>query len=416
MKALIINQYAGNKGDRAVAYFELRELAKKSNIDKIYLSTNNPSWWHQKDSIPQGANVSLIPWGWNVAGFNPRNRWHWEHRRFMRIVALPFLAFCYQKNIKIPLWIARLYTNHVYLDAVLDADIIISTGGHHLTTRFTPDLRCELFFDILTAAMYRSVTMWSQTFGPFRFQNKNLKNACIKLLSSSKLCIRDLQSEQEINTLCATPNVSFTYETVIGLENEITEYILPSKREKKVGITIYNAEARTNQKYSNYIKTMAQTADYLCENSFEVVFFPHEIKGAGINDRDCIKDIIQLCSNKRKIQFIDVDEPTAKHLKAISECSMFIGHKTHSVVFALTVGTPLLAIAYHSKTYDFLKQYGLTANVIDESKLTFDLIRDKINEIIANMDAIGQIQITKSREYGSIVRKHFSEITKYEKC
>lgn len=409
MKALIINQYAGNKGDRAVAYFELRELAK-NHIDKIYLSTNNPSWWNKKESFPQDSDVSLIPWGWNVAGFNPHNRWHWEHRRFMRMVALPFLAFCYQKSIKIPLWIARLYTNHEYLNAVLNADIIISTGGHHLTTRFTPDLRCELFFDMLTAAMYHSVIMWSQTYGPFQFQNKNLKKACIKLLSCSKLYIRDLQSEKEIKTLCDTPKISFTYETVIGLDNEITEYILPSKRERKIGITIYNAEARTNQKYRNYIKVMAQIADFLCGNGYEVVFYPHEIKGASINDRDCIKDIIQLCCNKKEIQFIDVDEPTNKHLKAISECCMFIGHKTHSVVFSLTVGTPLLAIAYHSKTRDFLKQYDLEENIIDESKLTFDLIRDKINEIVVNMDAVGQIQIVKSRKYGSIVRKHFSEM------
>ena len=95
MRVLIINQYAGNKGDRAVAYFEVRELLKNKNIDQIYLSTNKPQWWTEKDSITKSEKVIIVPWGWDVATFSPRNRKSWEHRRFMKFIVLPFVVFFY---------------------------------------------------------------------------------------------------------------------------------------------------------------------------------------------------------------------------------------------------------------------------------------------------------------------------------
>ena len=415
MRVLIINQYAGNKGDRAVAYFEVRELLKNKNIDQIYLSTNKPQWWTEKDSITKSEKVIIVPWGWDVATFSPRNRKSWEHRRFMKFIVLPFVVFFYNKNKKIPYWISRLYTSSKFIEAVKKADLIISTGGHHLTTRFCADLRGELFFDLLTASMYKPVILWSQTYGPFNFHNNKFKYACKKLLESSKIYIRDIQSENEIYSLGVKSQIHKTYETVIGLENEIENYILPSARKKLIGITIYNAEHRSEEDYKNYINLMARITDYLCLLGYKVKYFPHEIKGAVVNDRKCIDDIILLCSNKDSIYYNDEDSSTEEHLKELSECCMFIGHKTHSVVFALTVGTPLLAISYHPKTQDFLKLYGLESNVIDEINLTFDNMKRKIDSILENLDKVGLKQYEKSCYFGKIVRDTFISAVDYNK-
>ncbi|WP_300131785.1 polysaccharide pyruvyl transferase family protein [uncultured Barnesiella sp.] len=416
MEVLIINQYAGNKGDRAVAYCEIRELLKCKSISKIYLSTSSPQWWSEKDSITKSPKVSIIPWGWDVSNFSPRNRIAWEHRRFMRYIALPLVVFFYNINKKIPYWISKLYTSGKFIEAVRKSDVIISTGGHHLTTRFCTDLRGELFFDLLTASMYKPIILWSQTYGPFNFHNRKFRYACKKLLESSEIYVRDIQSEEAVRSLGVTSPINKTYETVIGLEDEIEKYVLPSEREKKIGITIYNAEYRTDGEYRKYINLMAQVTDYLCSLGYRVKFFPHEMKGAVINDRKCIADILLLCTNKDSIIYNDEDSTTKEHLLELSECCMFIGHKTHSVIFALTVGTPLLAISYHPKTRDFLKLYDLEDDVIDEENLTFDNMKIKIDYIIANLDVIGMKQREKSCQFGKIVRDTFiSAVLKHEK-
>lgn len=410
MKVLIINQYAGNKGDRAVAYLEIRELLKNNNIEKIYLSSNNPDWW-SSDDFMKNLRLEIIPWGWNVQGFNPRNRIDWEKRRIRRVFVLPFLAWCYNKNIKLPYCLSKIFVNNKYLKAVESSDVIISTGGHHLTTRFSENLRGELMFDMIVASMYKKLILWSQTYGPFNFTNSNLKNACIKLLKTSEVYVRDIESTEELRKL-GINNFSRTFETVIGLEDVIKDYILPSKREKTVGITIYNAESRTKQVYDNYVNIIAQSADYLTERGYKVLFFPHEIKTSVVNDRICIKDIMVKCVHKDNIDYLKDDIGTKEHLEEISKLSMFIGHKTHSIVFALTVGTPLLPIAYHPKTVDFLKQYDLSDNIVNENELSFSLMKKKIDYILNNLDKIGLQEKEKSSEFGKYVRGDFAKLLK----
>ncbi len=410
MKVLIINQYAGNKGDRAVAYLELRELLKNKKISHIYLSTNNPYWWKNDQCITQSDKIELIPWGWNVENFSPTNRFHWEYRRFMRNIALPLLVKAYNKNIRIPLWFSRIYTNSKFVDAIKTSDVIISTGGHHITTRFTPNFRSELFFDMLTASMYKKLILWSQTYGPLRFTNKQFEQACRKLINSAKIYVRDLESITELSRFGITSNINKTNETVIGLEDVVQNYVLPSKRKKIIGITIYNAESRTPKEYENYVQIMAYTADYLSTHGYKVRFFPHEIKNAVINDRKCIHDILNNTKYGENIDFVDNDLSTEEHLKELSECCMFIGHKTHSIVFALTIGTPLLAIAYHPKTKDFMKQYSLEDNIINESELSHELMIMKINHILTQIDEIGLKQREVSKMLGNKVRKDFASL------
>lgn len=410
MKILIINQYAGNKGDRAVAFFEVRELLNNEKVDKITLSTNNPSLWSLSDFQGETHKVKLIPWGWDVKNFNPKSRLDWERRRFMRLVGLPLVLNAYNKGIKLPCCLLKLFVNNDFLKSVKDSDVIISTGGHHLTTRFTQDLRGELLFDMLIAAMFKPLIFWSQTYGPFKFVNNKFERAVVKLLFNNSLYVRDLQSIEELKKLGVSNIPKSTYETVIGLENVIQDYVLPSHRKKKVGITIYNAEPRTVEEYSYYINSMAQFSDYLVKQGYIVTFFPHEMHNSVVNDRQCIKDIISRCKSKSGIGFYDEDKPTETHLKELSECQVFIGHKTHSIVFALTVGTPLLPIAYHPKTIDFLKQYDLEDSILNEKELSFESLKDKFDMIRDNMDAIGLQQRNRSREIGEVVRTDFSNL------
>lgn len=412
MKVLLLNQYAGNKGDRAVAYFELRELLKDTRVETIHLSTSNTKSWENDLFIQSNSKIKIIPWGWNVDNFNAKNRVQWERRRFMKKVVLPLVSFCYNKKIKIPAFISAIYTNRKFLNALQHADTVISTGGHHLTTRFSANLNNEIFFDLLTASMYKPLILWSQTYGPFHFSDKTAQKACCRLLQTSRVICRDLTSPKEIQALNINPDIELTYETVIGLENEIQEYIKPSARKKTVGITIYNAESRSAEEYFQYLHTMAQATDYLTGKGYKVKFFPHEIRGAAIDDRKCINDIVSKCNNQDQISIDDTDKSTNEHLNEISKCSMFIGHKTHSIVFALTVGTPLLAIAYHSKTIDFLKQYQLESNIIEETHLDGSNLINKIARLLSNLDEIGDIQIKQSKLYGSEVRNKFKTLTR----
>jgi len=410
----IINQYSGNKGDRAVCFYLLSELIKYPDL-KIFLSTNNRNNW-KNESIIIDNDINLVPWAWNVEGFNPKNRLHWEKRRFFRKILFPYLINRLIKDKK-GLGFGSLFVNNEFINTINSSDIVISTGGHHLTTRFAPNLVSELFFDICTTVLLsKKIYFWSQTFGPFDFTNKNNENALIQILKSSlKIFVRDIESVNVLKNLSIDIDFYKTYETVIGLNYLISSYILPSIRKNIVGITIYNAESRSIEDYNKYCQTIAQISDWLIENSFVVKFFPHEIIDAVVDDRNCIKDIVRIINHKDQILIENRDLSTIEHLEEISKCKVFIGHKTHSIIFALTVGTPLIAISYHPKTNDFLKQYSLEMNLINESDLSLKEFKRVFDNLLSNLDFVGNKQFNDSKIIAKIISEDFKKIIEGEK-
>ena len=89
---------------------------------------------------------------------------------------------------------------------------------------------------------------------------------------------------------------------------------------------------------------------------------------------------------------------------------MFVGHKTHSVVFSLVAATPLLAIAYHQKTTDFMAQYGLSDFCIDEEEITEQRLVEIFDRMQPQLEDISQKQMKHSQERCQQVINDFSEM------
>lgn len=409
MHVLVQNQYAGNKGDRAVAYFVLRALTE-AGIEKITLSTHDRNFWKDDETIAK-FKINLVPWGWNMEEFNPRSRLDWEHRRLMQKIGFPLLrnTLLSKKKIGINKW----FCSKEYLSAVEKADAIIATGGHYLTTRFAEDCVVEMVYDLMfVASMQKPYVLWSQTIGPFQFQNIQNKKAVEAILKSAKaVFIRDKNSYDACLAMGMSDNrIKTTFESVIGLNDEIKLYIPPSKRENILGITIYNAEKRSAEEYNQYVENIAKAADFAASLKMRIRFFPHEIRGAVIDDRKCIKDIIEKMETRASAEIFDEDVSTVRHLYEVSKCKACIAHKTHSVIFALTVGTPVLAISYHPKTVDFMSQYDLSKNCLPEENIAKQILIGHLKEVLDKADEIGMKQWDKSCLLGNKIRNDFSEM------
>ena len=93
-----------------------------------------------------------------------------------------------------------------------------------------------------------------------------------------------------------------------------------------------------------------------------------------------------LCQVVKKI--VEGFPGTIEHINAMAQCRIFVGHKTHSVVFALVAGTPLIAIAYHKKTEDFMAAFGLSEYCIPGGQLSGPLLVALFDAVNGNLDAI----------------------------
>ncbi len=392
MNVLIINQWSTNKGDRSVAYFLIRELLK-AGVEDITISTSNTRYWQNFDEFP-GARVKFIPFGWTTT-FRKSPKQTILARIEMRLkqilfrkVAMPLIRAALAKDIN-P-WYIRLFCTREYLEAVKNADVVISTGGHRVTTLLVEDVQISAVFDMAVALLNKKpLVFWSQTIGPLDFKNGANRQFVKKILQGCfRIIIRDASSAGVLRELdVPVDRVSETRDSVFGLYDLVTDQKKPSDREAIMGVSVYMVQKRTPAERDAYAAALSRLVDHAADQGYRVQFFPMQKNHA---DVPCIQNIIAACQNKDRVSVVDWCPEAPEHIKMIADCRMFVGHKTHSVVYALAVGTPVIAIAYHRKTREFMEQFGLQEYCIPDEELDgsdlvslFDKAASRLNEISA---------------------------------
>ena len=368
MKVLVINQWSTNKGDRAVLFFVLRELVK-NGVENITVSASAPEYWKDKSEFPD-IPIACVPSGWDKS--------RKKNAGFLTKV-IHRVKILLQEKINYPLvrnaliadkhpWYLPLIVNKQYLRAVAQTDLVISSGGHRLTTINTADTVGPQAFDMAVALISKKTTvLWSQSIGTFNFKSPKNKLMIQRILQGvDHIFIRDDASAEEIRKMNGPlEKVSKTCESVFGLYDVVKTRIKPSLRPQVMGISIYPSNKKTVAQYNEYIACIKTLVDHAINSGYRVRFFPMELEGT---DRPCIEAIIDAVEKKEACEIVEGFPCTPDHINEISNCRIFVGHKTHSVIFSLVASTPLLAIAYHKKTEDFMAQFTLSDYCIADAE------------------------------------------------
>jgi len=399
MKVLVINQCSTNKGDRAVLFFVLRELTR-NGVDQITVSASNPEYWEDKPDFPDVA-VRVIPWGWDTSRNKGVGFCGKVIHRVWKVILKRRIHFPLVRNALIAgkrPWYLRLLINKQFAEAVKDADMVLSTGGHHVTTMFVPDAVTPQIFDMAAALLYdKPLLLWSQSIGPFSFKSPKSKLMVQKILSSaSRIFIRDDASAEQITKVgVSLEHVSKTRESVFGLCDIVKSRIRPSERAEVMGVAVY-VHTRANQlkEHEEHRRYFASLIDHAIKAGYKVRFFPMELQGT---DRPCIEAVIKSVEKKENCEIVEGFPGTSDHINAVAQCRIFVGHKTHSQIFSLVAATPLLAIAYHKKTEDFMAQFGLEKYCIADAQLSTEKLIKLFDEVNNNLNTIN----LKAEEVGS---------------
>ncbi len=412
MNILLINHCSTNKGDKAVLEFMLHELAVYG-VKSITVSANEPTC-SQGVRLPEAVQIQFVPWGWNVAGNRHPGiigRVIQRARRefYLRSYSVVRRSLINDKNLKI----LSFFCNKSFYRALKASDVVISVGGHHVTSILSPDAVSPQTFEMALALLAgKPLYLWSQSIGPLVFaDNYNCLFVRNIISRSTAIYVREKHSLLELNMLGFDNSLAFsTYETVLGYSVMLDNIIKPSERFPIVGISVYSVQYRTDNEKEEYIQALRLTVDHITASGYRVIFFPMQMSQEPGDDRPCIDAVMSAARQPEMCSIYTERESMIEHIEEVSKCRVFIGHKTHSVIIALITGTPILAIVYHQKTKEFMSQYGLAINCIDDRQLRSSELINMFERLKANIDSISLTQIKKSNELGERVRQDFNDM------
>jgi polysaccharide pyruvyl transferase WcaK-like protein len=371
MKIFIGAHYNLNNGDRAVLEATVQSLLSLDSSLNITVSAFQPKLLNDE----RFASV----------------RWALKENRISRTL---FYMLCRLRLFKYSHYLSRAIFNCDYLSSLHEADIVLISGGHHMT-----DILGKKTFYLLASNVImpvikkKKVIMLPQSFGPID-EVGALQDLRWLLRRVSSIAYRDKSSGKFLEQFDVRHKTEFVPDMVFAMNKK--RKIEP--RNKCMGIAMYCNYSGQKRKdlFPFVIEELKASIDSFLFNGYSVNFIPMEVKNSASDDRVYMRLIIDAVSTeyKEKIRIIEPAGPSIMDtIDSFADNDLIIAYKTHSVVFSLISSIPVIAIAYHPKSIEFMESVGLKDYSLTDRMATKENLVRLVNTIESNYDDIVSTEI-----------------------
>ena len=153
-----------------------------------------------------------------------------------------------------------------------------------------------------------------------------------------------------------------------------------------------------------FVDNLKNMLDFILENTeYSVLMIPH-VTWERQDDRRMCAEVKKLYAQEDRIDVLNVDDLGYLQIRnIISNCELFIGGRTHSVISAYSTCVPTLALGYSIKARGIAKDLGLDEKLIFDSKKieNGNQLLDSFRYLLEHKEAISQQLQNVMPEYKS---------------
>lgn len=266
----------------------------------------------------------------------------------------------------------------------------------------------DLFPMYLGKLLRKKVMVYAPSVEPF---SSNIVRSLTKLTFNKVdvISVREEYSLQTLNNLKLNKPVHLTADPAFLVGNEsretglrlLEEAGVPKGTGLRIGITIRNgnlAPDPTGKKtaFQRYVGAhVSMIEKILVETDAIVVLFTTSISNIFTpydDDRIISLKIRDNLSepSKQRVHVLTKDYTPEQTKAMIGTMDAFVATRTHSGIFALSTGVPLLAIAYEYKTPGIMKMIGLQDRVLDINRITEEELISSVRALLKEREKVAQ--------------------------
>ncbi len=287
----------------------------------------------------------------------------------------------------------KYISNRGNLQPYLDADLVISTGGHHLTDYYFPNKVGVLWEHYFLSQLDTPVVIYAQTLGPFNRQPYR-RMTKITLDKIDLIITRDRKSKSVVNSLGVSTPVHFTADAAFSMNHQTNREsllkmlesgdMLPNKNDFSVSISVREwNHTDDNMNVDDYAQTIADVADWLVDKKNMNVVFASTCTGlAGYHkdDRLIAAQVVDLMEHgdRGEVRIVAGEYTPQEIMSIYKQMDLHIGMRMHSNILAMMAETPVVAIQYQFKTRGLMETFGLLDYMIDIN----DVDKESLQQIV----------------------------------
>ena len=391
---LIIQNYNANKGDSSVVHTMKKTISEMDSNMSISLTSYDSKMAKEEYSLDSAEwiinfrNIKLAD--------SKVSKLYFFLKEFLWILySLVWILF-YKIGLKLPLPNNKKETINLYLKS----DVVVLPGGHFFTNLNGFSVNISHAYGLLYAKWLGKKTMiYAQTVGPFfgKFGNTTKKIADYVIKHTDVVTLRENDSTQYSK---GYKNVFVTAETVFALPankdiaKELTQLVkLKNEKELVVGVTIHHIYFKHFFTREDYMQLMSNIFDEITTKyNCRILIIPMEASYHKGGDRPIAKEMRDLSKNSMKIDILDGDLDPLMTSSVIANTDLFIGTKTHSIVYGLKSLIPTVSISYQQKSTEFMKMFHVEENAIDLDGLNVESFMNIFDRVYNNQEKYIKIQ------------------------
>ena len=279
----------------------------------------------------------------------------------------------------------------------VQADYVVVKGGGFLHSygEQLDGYRAYFFlFDVLLAQrLGKKVFVMPNSIGPLT--NKTAQKIILKALSKCELLtVRESISFNMLKSFGLQPVISpdlgfYLTSSDDDLRNYLEKCGVDFSK-KRIAITMrpYRFYGCNNgmSLYQNYITEFGKLITHLSKNNYHISLVAHTL-GPSNHEKDIIAlyDVFNILPEETLKSVVILENANLdchQMQKLYSYYDLLIGTRFHSVIFALNVDVPAIAIAYGgNKSYGIMQDIGITEYVISIEQISAETIISRMYEI-----------------------------------
>jgi len=289
------------------------------------------------------------------------------------------------------------------LQPYLEADLVVSTGGLHLTDYYFPTKVALLWEHHYLARLGTPVVLYAQSLGPF--ERSPYRALAARSLDAVDLILaRDEQSRRRVLDLGVSTPVFHTADAAFSMPTDggratpldalESDDEHPDRDGRTVSISVRKWQhAEPGPDGRTYVEAIADLADWLVEERDVDVLFASTCTGlAGYHADDRLvaaRVVDEMDHGDDGGVRILTGEYTPRQLVAVYDrVDLHVGMRMHSNVLAMLAETPVVAIQYQAKTRGLMEQFDLLEYLVDVEKLTAASLRETVAAAMAERASI----------------------------
>ena len=386
---LIVQNYNANKGDSSVVYAMLNSLRSRNDEGLSYSVT---SYDPLKASTEYG--IPAAEFAFNLRELKLRKgvsrAWAFIREGLWVIYGFVWAIFRRFRNINLPVPHFKKKTMQLYEEA----DVVVLPGGHFLTNFNGLGMTFSHFFAMILAfAMGKPTMIYAQTVGPFfgKFKVPVQAMANFILRNVDAITLREkggLRYCKNARNVQITAEAVFALDTDKSLVKNVKEFAsVPKKNKILVGMTIHHIYYRHYFSRQHYIEIMSDIMKQII-NAFNavIVIVPMEEAVHSGGDKPLAQEMIEESGQAENIYILQEELTSYLTAAVIANTDIFIGTKTHSIVYGLKGLVPTISISYQDKSNQFMKMFNVYENAIDMKDLSVEDFMEIFGRVYNSMD------------------------------